>query len=98
MFHEGEKLLLKQKAMVQAVSINAYGPRKVAMMRNLMQFPVTEWYLYSGCLDPKLLCRRGDDRVVLRLDLWTMISQPTEREAFADDWIKRYLNPVLASL
>ncbi|MEG9960405.1 hypothetical protein [Citrobacter portucalensis] len=99
-FMKGEAPTLEAKAAWYSRIRNAYGPRKAAMREELDAVPRDG----NGICIPGVWIEAamppGDDRVVLRLTLDNDFASKSrrEREAFADDWIKRYLNPVLASL
>ncbi|EOE1791851.1 TPA: hypothetical protein M5M69_004647 [Citrobacter freundii] len=99
-FMKGEAPTLEAKAAWYSRIRNAYGPRKAAMREELDAVPRDG----NGICIPGVWIEAamppGDDRVVLRLTLDNDFAAKSrrEREAFADDWIKRYLNPVLASL
>ncbi|EBF4783675.1 hypothetical protein AC369_14275 [Salmonella enterica subsp. diarizonae] len=99
-FMKGEDPTLEAKAAWYSRIRNAYGPRKAAMREELDAVPRDG----NGICIPGVWIEAamppGDDRVVLRLTLDNDFAAESrrEREAFADDWIKRYLDPVLSSL
>lgn len=79
---------------------NAYGPRKAAMREELDVIPRDG----NGVCIPGIWIEnampKSDERFVLRLTLDDDFAQKSkyEREAFVNDWIKRYLDPVIAKL
>lgn len=79
---------------------NAYGPRKAAMREELDAIPRDG----NGVCLPGVwiedAMKPGSDRVVLRLTLDDDFAKKSNaaRKAFVEDWIKRYLDPVIARL
>lgn len=99
-FMKGEESTIEGKTAWYSRIRNAYGPRKAAMREELDAIPRDG----NGICIPGIWIEAamppGDDRVVLRLTLDDDFSTKSrkEREAYASDWIARYLEPVIAKL
>ncbi|WP_323636243.1 hypothetical protein [Pectobacterium polaris] len=99
-FMKGEEPTIEGKTAWYSRIRNAYGPRKAAMREELDAIPRDG----NGICIPGIWIEAamppGDDRVVLRLTLDDDFSTKSrkEREAYATDWIARYLEPVIAKL
>ncbi|UMO87214.1 hypothetical protein HP572_18110 [Pectobacterium sp. PL64] len=99
-FMKGEEPTIEGKTAWYSRIRNAYGPRKAAMREELDAIPRDG----NGICIPGIWIEAamppGDDRVVLRLTLDDDFSTKSrkEREAYASDWIARYLEPVIAKL
>lgn len=99
-FMRGEEPTLEGKAAWYKGIRNAYGPRKAAMREELDAIPRDG----NGVCIPGIWIDNampvGTDRIVLRLTLDDDFAAKSreEREAFADDWIARYLQPVIDRL
>lgn len=95
---KGEKPTVEGKAKWYAKIRNGYGPRKAAMREELDATPRDG----GGVCIPGVWIEQAmpAERPVLRLTLDDDFARKseTERRAFVDDWIARYLASVLATL
>ncbi|CNC37738.1 Mu-like prophage FluMu protein gp28 [Yersinia pseudotuberculosis] len=97
---KGEEPTLENKATWYARIRNAYGPRKAAMREELDVIPRDG----NGICIPGVWIDTAmppsNERVVLRLTLDDDFAHKpkAERESYANDWIERYLDPVLDKL
>lgn len=99
-FMRGEEPTLDAKAAWYSRIRNSYGPRKAAMREELDAIPRDG----NGVCIPGIWIDEamppGEDRVVLRLTLDDDFTRKStkERAAFAEEWIARNLQPVIARL
>ncbi|MBK5145948.1 hypothetical protein I2494_19965 [Budviciaceae bacterium BWR-B9] len=99
-FMKGDEATLEGKQTWYTRIRNAYGPRKAAMREELDVIPRDG----NGVCIPGVWIENAmppnSDRVVLRLTLDDDFARKSneERKSFAEDWIKRYLDPVIARL
>lgn len=99
-FMKGEEATLEGKQTWYTRIRNSYGPRKAAMREELDVIPRDG----NGVCIPGVWIENAmppnSDRVVLRLTLDDDFARKPneERKSFVEDWIKRYLDPVIARL